>query len=109
MLRARHILPLVVPLLLILIPTVAYVIDWRSGAIPTRAEWESTAHSSGPWMGSSVQIVCIFLSIGGLIVTGCGVAFATTTGRTPQGWAIQGVGIVIASLLVFYFFGWLFE
>src|SRR5256885_5132006 len=109
MLRARYILPLVLPLLLILAPTVAYVIDSRSGAIPTRAEWESAAHSSGPWMSSWVQLACILLSIGGLIFTGCGIAFAVTTGRAAQGWAIQGVGIVFASVFVFYFFGWLFE
>jgi hypothetical protein len=31
MLRARYILPLVLPLLLIFVPTVAYLIDVRSG------------------------------------------------------------------------------
>jgi|SRR3954469_12450076 hypothetical protein len=109
MLRARHLIPLIIPVLLIGIPSIAYVIDSRSGAIPTQAQWESAAHSSGPWMSSWVFDACALLGFGGIIITGVGAAFAATTQRDPKPWAIQGVGIVIASAVVFYFYGWLFE
>lgn len=62
-------------------------------------------------MGSDVFTACYILIVGGLILTALGIAFAATTGRGVhlQGWGIQGIGIVIASVIVFYFFGWLFE
>src|SRR4051794_23010027 len=70
MLRARHLIPLIIPVLLIGIPSIAYVIDSRSGAIPTQAQWESAAHSSGPWMSSWVFDACALLGFGGIIITG---------------------------------------
>ena len=111
MLRPRVFFPLIIPSLIICIPAVAYIVGRSSGALPTRAEWQSAAHSSGPWMGSDVFTACYILIVGGLILTASGIAFAATTGRGAQlqGWGIQGVGIVIASVIVFYFFGWLFE
>lgn len=60
-------------------------------------------------MGNLVYVVCLLLSLGGVVFTGCGAAFAATTGRDGKPWIIQGIGIFIASVLVFYFFGWLFE
>jgi len=109
MLRARLILPLIIPLLLICVPSVAYIVDSRAGTIPTQAEWQSTAHSSGPWTSSWIYPICVLLAIGGIIFTGCGAAFAASTRRDAKPWAIQGVGIIIAGAFVFYFFGWLFE
>jgi hypothetical protein len=111
MLRPRIVLPLIIPSLIIGVPAVAYVVGRRSGELPTRAQWESAAHSSGPWMGSDVFVACSVLVVGGLILTACGIAFAATTGRGAQlqGWGVQGIGIAIAAVLVFYFFGWLFE
>jgi hypothetical protein len=111
MLRPRILLPLIIPSLIICIPAVAYIVGRSAGTLPTRVEWQSAAHSSGPWMGSDVFTACYILCVGGLLLTACGVAFAATTGRGAQlqGWAIQGIGIVITSMVVFYFFGWLFE
>ena len=103
--------PLVIPLLIVGVPAVAYIVGRRTGELPSRAEWESAAHSSGPWSGSDVLFACYVLIVGGLILTGCGIAFAATTGRGAQlqGWAIQGTGIVISAVFVFVVFGWLFE
>ena len=111
MLRPRVFLPLIIPTLIISIPAVAYIVGRSAGTLPTRAAWHSAAHSSGPWMGSDVFVACYILIGGGLILTASGIAFAATTGRGAQlqAWGIQGAGIVIASALVFYFFGWLFE
>jgi hypothetical protein len=109
MFGVRRVLPLIIPLLIITIPTVAYIIDSRSGAIPTQAAWDAVPHSSGPWAGTWIQSACLLLGIGGVIFTGSGAAFAATTGRAAQPWIMQGVGIMIASAVVFYFFGWLFE
>ena len=52
---------------LICIPAVAYMVGRSAGALPTRAEWQSAAHSSGPWMGSDVFTACYILSVGGLL------------------------------------------
>ena len=53
------------------------------------------------------MLACYVLFVGGLILTGCGIAFAATTGRRAQlqGWGIQGIGIAIAAVFVFVFFG----
>ena len=111
MLRPRVVLPLIIPSLIVGVPAVAYVVGRLTGELPSRGEWESAAHSSGPWSGSDVQLACYVLIVGGLILTGCGIAFAATTGRGAQlqGWGIQGIGITIAAVFVFIFFGWLFE
>ena len=111
MLRQRILLPLIIPSLIVGVPAVAYVVGRRTGELPSRAEWESAAHSSGPWSGSDVLLACYVLIVGGFILTGCGIAFAATTGRGTQlkGWGIQGIGIAVAAAFVFVVFGWLFE
>lgn len=60
-------------------------------------------------MGSEVFAACYLLVLGNVILTGCGIAFAATTGRSVhlRAWGTQGVGIVIAAVTVFYFYGWL--
>ena len=97
------------PLLMIIAPTLGYILDRRSGEVPTKAEWQSAAHSSGPWNHTGAGDTVLAVLVAGLLfaLVCCGVT--VFSGRAARFAAVQFVGVLASLLIVFILFGWLWE
>ena len=98
------------PVCVLVFPSVRY---WRgrvSNLIPTRAEWESVDHSSGPW-----QAEVGFLFIGLFLFACLAHVFAVITllqlrqRKAAAIWAVGGVLGLVSTAISLHLFGYLID
>ena len=84
--------------------------DRSNGLIPTQAEWESAAHSSGPWH-ASVGLILIFSFLFACVIHlfAVGIALQLRQRQVAAFWAIGGFFGLVCSAVSFYLFGYLIE
>ena len=107
MLSARYLLLLVIPLLIIGIPTLQYIADRRAGEIPTEADWDSAPHSSGPWSISFAKEAWFRLTLVGVLISVAGAVYSWLRRRSIRIWVLHGCAVLVASSIALYFFGYL--
>src|ERR1700758_3970601 len=107
MLSFRYVLLLIIPLLIIGIPTQQYVADRRAGQIPTHAEWESAPHSSGPWSISFAKEAWFRLTLLGVLISVAGAIYNLLRRRPIRIWLLHAGAVLLASYVALYFFGYL--
>ena len=105
----RAIAILLLPVLIFGIPTLAYVHNMRAGTIPTKHDWDSTTHSSGPWAGGLAALTSFYLTLAGIAV-GVVCAIRRKFQKKPFGIWLVHLGLVVAAALgVLTFFGYLID
>ncbi|HWY52637.1 MAG TPA: hypothetical protein VNW72_14265 [Chthoniobacterales bacterium] len=107
MLSVRYLLLLIIPLLIIGIPTQKYIADRGAGEIPTRAEWESAPHSSGPWSISFAKEAWFRLTLCGVLISVVGAVYSRIRRRPIRIWVLHAGAVLVASYVALYFFGYL--
>jgi|ERR1017187_614351 hypothetical protein len=107
MFYTRYFLLLIIPVLIIGIPTQQYIADRRAGEIPTQAQWESAPHSSGPWSISFAKEAWFRLTLWGALISIVGAVYSRLRHRSIRIWLLHGCAVLVASSVALYFFGYL--
>lgn len=91
-------------------PSLMYWHGRANNLIPTETEWESAAHSSGPWQ-ANYGLVLTFTFILGCVIHISAVAtfLQLRQQRTAAFWAFGGLLGFVCSLVSFHLFGYLIE
>lgn len=100
----------VLPLWIVGFPSLCYWHDRHHGLIPTEAEWESAAHSSGPWQASIGLILLFSVLMGGIVQA---FVFGSCLHSKARGlamhWLAGGLLALAGVGFVFARFGYLME
>lgn len=106
----RHLIPYLTSLWILGWPAALYFFGRMSGELPSEAQWNSTAHSSGPWAHDIFLLWCLSF-LAALAIHAGGVLFSCS--KQQHTWAEHwGAGFLVflgSAAAAFFFFGYLME
>ena len=106
----RHLLPFLFAAWAFAYPAISYFVGRSRGELPTEAEWNSAAHSSGPWAHEFVilffGIVLLGLVIHLLIIV---ISFLMKNKSMALQWSAGLIALLASTGFSFYQFGYLME
>jgi hypothetical protein len=106
----HYLFPFAFPIWLIGYPVISYLIGRFYGDLPTEAEWDSAAHSSGPW---AHEFIIFFLGsiLVGLTLHFFMIAISIINKNKPAAlrWSMGLIASVAAAGFSFFQFGYLME
>lgn len=106
----RYLVPYLTSLWIFGWPAALYFFGRMSGELPSEAQWNSAAHSSGPWAHGFFLLWCLSF-LAALAIHAGGILFSYSKKR--QAWAEHwGAGFFVllgSTAAAFFFFGYLME